>query len=104
MKERNVGYDLIRIIAIFLVVAIHGNVVYLSGKQGTAGWYIVMLFNSMCLVSVPLFFMVSGALLLDTNEIISLNGINLPSGADFQCFLIDKRRFIILFFILSPQL
>ena len=72
MKERKLGYDLVRIISILMVVAIHSNVAYLSGEQGTAGWYFVMLLTSVCLVSVPLFFMVSGALLLDTEEVISL--------------------------------
>ncbi len=72
MKERKLGYDLVRIISILMVVAIHSNVAYLSGVQGTTGWYLVMLLTSVCLVSVPLFFMVSGALLLDTEEVISL--------------------------------
>lgn len=72
MEKRNVGYDFIRIVAIFLVVVIHANVAYLGENQGEAGWYAVMLFTSLCLVAVPLFFMVSGALLLDTQEVIPL--------------------------------
>ena len=72
MGKRNVGYDFIRIFAIFLVVVIHANVAYLAENQGQAGWYAVMLFTSICLVAVPLFFMVSGALLLDTEKVLPL--------------------------------
>lgn len=62
--KRNVGYDLIRIIAIFMVVAIHSHVAPLAVNQGSAMWYVVMSLQVICLVAVPLFFMVSGALLL----------------------------------------
>jgi surface polysaccharide O-acyltransferase-like enzyme len=72
MKQRTIGYDFIRIIAIFLVVVIHSNVAYLGQEQGSVGWYFVMLCTSACLVAVPLFFMVSGALLLDAEEVISI--------------------------------
>ncbi len=72
MEKRNVGYDFVRIFAIFLVVMIHANVAYLAENQGKASWYFVMLITSICLVAVPLFFMVSGALLLDTQEVIPL--------------------------------
>lgn len=73
MVKRNVGYDVIRILSIFLVVVIHSNVAYLAANTGTPGWHFVMLATSVCLVAVPLFFMVSGALLLDTDEVISLD-------------------------------
>lgn len=62
--KRNTGYDLIRIIAIFMVVAIHCHVAPLATNKGTPMWYFVMLMQTICLVAVPLFFMVSGALLL----------------------------------------
>lgn len=72
MGKRNVGYDFIKIFAIFLVVANHANVAYLEVNRGTIGWYFVMLFTSISIVCVPLFFMVSGALLLDTQEVVPL--------------------------------
>lgn len=75
MQKRNVGYDFIKTIAIFLVVIIHSNVAYLGSNQGNVGWYFVMLLTSVCLVAVPLFFMVSGALLLDTQEVIPLKNL-----------------------------
>lgn len=70
--KRNTGYDLIRIISIFLVVASHANVAYLGANQGKAGWFFVVVCTAICSVSVPLFFMVSGALLLDADRVITL--------------------------------
>ena len=75
MKKRNVGFDFIRILSIFLVVVIHSNVAYLATDKGTVGWHVIMLCTSLCLVAVPLFFMVSGALLLDTNDVISIKDL-----------------------------
>ena len=70
--HRIIGYDLMRTIAIFMVVAIHSHVVYLGRNQGSIGWLIVMELTAICLVSVPLFFMISGALLLDSDCIIGI--------------------------------
>lgn len=74
-QTRNNGYDLIRIISIFLVTVIHANVEYLGKNQGSVGWYFVMLFTSVCLIAVPLFFMISGALLLNSDKIISFKDL-----------------------------
>ncbi len=72
-RERNVGYDVIRIIAIFSVVVIHGLVPYLSyTDKSSAGFVSAMLISSLCLIGAPLFFVLSGALLLDTQEPITL--------------------------------
>lgn len=69
---RVIGYDLVRTIAIFMVVAIHSNVIYLESNQGNIGWIIVMEMTALCLMSVPLFFMISGALLLDCNQEVGI--------------------------------
>lgn len=60
-KERIIGYDIIRIIAAAMVVAIHSNVFYLLPKDGSLDWFVVMELTALCVVAVPLFFMVSGA-------------------------------------------
>lgn len=70
--QRNIGYDIIRIIAIFFVVANHSNATTLPIVQGTMNWYIVLVFQIVCVVAVPLFFMVSGALLLDKEKAVSV--------------------------------
>lgn len=71
-KERFIGYDIIRTIAIFMVVAIHSHVAPLAVNQGMPMWYFVMLMQTLCLVAVPVFFMVSGALLLSGGKTVSV--------------------------------
>lgn len=66
--RHNVGYDIIRTFAIFMVVAIHSNVAYLNNQRGSVGWLVIMQLTAVCVVAVPLFFMISGALLLDCDK------------------------------------
>lgn len=50
-----------RIIAAAMVVCIHSNVYFLHQPQKDGHWLAVMIMTAACVVSVPLFFMVSGA-------------------------------------------
>ena len=73
-KSRIIGYDYLRIIATFMVVMIHGSVAFLGG--GNSSFHIVaMEIDALCLLSVPCFFMISGALLLDTKSDTSLKSL-----------------------------
>ncbi|MCM1066930.1 MAG: acyltransferase family protein [Muribaculaceae bacterium] len=69
--ERIIGYDVMRIIAAAMVVCIHSNVYFLGKAGDTAHWLTVMIATALCVVSVPLFFMVSGAGNLVKDDIIS---------------------------------
>ena len=71
-KERIIGFDLIRAVAAFMVVAIHSNVYYLDFRDGSFHWFIIMELTALCVIAVPLFFMVSGACNLVDEEDISL--------------------------------
>lgn len=73
MNSRIIGLDVIRVIAAAMVVAIHSNVYYLYPKDGSLTWFIEMEFTALCVVSVPLFFMVSGAVNAGRNNIITLD-------------------------------
>lgn len=66
-KNRIIGYDYLRIIATFMVVLLHGSVAFLDGGN-TAMHIVAKEINTLCLICVPLFFMISGALLLDTKS------------------------------------
>ena len=66
-KSRIIGYDYLRIIATFMVVMIHGSVTFLGGEN-TSLHIVAMEIDALCLLSVPCFFMISGALLLDSNS------------------------------------
>ncbi len=72
MEKRNAGYDIIRIIAIFCVIAIHGLVAFLSKQSHPAQFAGAMALSTLFLVGAPLFLMVSGALLLDDTKVISV--------------------------------
>ncbi len=75
-NARNTGYDIIRIVAMLMVVMIHGFVPYLSATDVHGTGYIAVVFlSSRCLVGAPLFFMHSGALLLDTPERTTLSAL-----------------------------
>lgn len=97
VKDRDVGLDLIKIIAILMVILIH-----VSGKgfpgMGT-GWAAVNFYESISRVSVPLFFMVTGALLLPRNESVKsilhkIVRVLIPLFAwSFIYLLILKRMF-----------
>ncbi|MCQ2519371.1 MAG: acyltransferase [Lachnospiraceae bacterium] len=73
-KEKKVYLELIRIIAIFLVLYCHtgeyGHHFYMSA-EGQFNYYLSIFLAAVCQISVPLFFMISGATLLNKDEKIS---------------------------------
>ncbi|MBP3308195.1 MAG: acyltransferase family protein [Clostridia bacterium] len=72
-RERSAGYDIIRILSIFSVVMIHTLVPYLGNTEiKSAGYVPAMLISSLCLIGAPLFFMLSGAFLLDTSSSVGI--------------------------------
>ena len=72
MKNKMVnGYDILRIISAFMVVVIHANVAFLANRTGKLSWFIGMEITTICLLAVPIFFMISGATLLGRKKISS---------------------------------
>lgn len=69
-KEIFSWVDLIRVVAIFLVVVIHvsGQLTDVWGKIPTDQWIIADIYGGIARVAVPLFFMISGYLLLPRSE------------------------------------
>ncbi|HLO15273.1 MAG TPA: acyltransferase family protein [Anaerolineales bacterium] len=69
-KEIIYWADLIRVVAIFLVVVIHvsGQLTDVWGKIPESQWIIADIYGGMARVAVPLFFMISGYLLLPRSE------------------------------------
>ena len=73
MEKRNKVYlDFIRIIAIFLVVVNHTGAFRFPDCPGwlNIGYWCQMIWNDIVKMAVPMFFMVSGALLLPKEETI----------------------------------
>ncbi|MEW5831077.1 MAG: acyltransferase family protein [Chloroflexota bacterium] len=69
-KPRIVWIDLVRVIGALLVVMIHVNSQALRdwGEIPLSWWMVKNIFNATARIAVPLFFMVSGYLLLQKNE------------------------------------
>ena len=69
---REVYLDMIRIVAVFLVIFTHtgdiGSKLYVFGDYGTLRNAIYIMADIIRCINVPLFFMVSGALLLGKKE------------------------------------
>ena len=67
MKEREYSFDVLRVIAMIMVVIIHVSNVYTRSYNfiDTNSYLVSLIFNTISRVSVPIFFMISGALLLD---------------------------------------
>ena len=74
-NQRNIGYDIIRIVAMFMVVGIHSNLETFLVLFGKPQWYVVMAIQVTYLVSVPLFFMISGALHLGSEKPMSIKDV-----------------------------
>ena len=70
VKGKKVYLEIIRIIAIMLVVLNHIdiNYYYYHHTHNPATFFISLVVTVLCTIDVPLFFMVSGALLLGKNE------------------------------------
>ena len=87
IKKRYFGIDLIRVLACFLVMQIHSGQLYYIDSEGglmkNENNFYPGIFNSLATVSVPLFVMISGYLLL-------------PMKTDYSTFL--KKRFTRILF------
>ena len=74
-KKRNNGLDLLRVLACYLVIQVHTGEFYYIGTGGTVltgdSPFWVGILNSICRISVPLFVMISGYLLLPVKEDMS---------------------------------
>ena len=75
-KPRNYGYDVLRIIAISMVAIIHTNSSFLWNEPSKTFAALIMIeLTGLCVSSVPLFFMISGALLLDSEKTVSIKDL-----------------------------
>lgn len=73
-KKQHIFYlDFIRVIAILLVIFIHVSTVDTLKHIGTTDWQIIKMLNYFAHISVPIFFMISGALILNSPKTLSLS-------------------------------
>ena len=68
MKEkREYAFDLLRVISMFMVIVVHVSNVYSRsyGIISNQNFLYSLIYNTISRISVPIFLMISGALLLD---------------------------------------
>ena len=88
MKKRLIWPDIMKIVAIFGVIVVHVSAPYLVPFSTSREWWIGNIYDSLARWCVPLFVMVSGALLLPKAE-------NIP----FQQFLFVRVRRVLVPFL-----
>lgn len=65
-SKRDIGFDLLRVVAAFAVVVIHTAATeWRAIDVNSSDWLIITIWDMLAKFSVPVFFMVSGAFLLD---------------------------------------
>ena len=67
-NQRKLYLDLLRIIAISAVVMIHVSASYVTNANSLLDFTVGNIFDSVSRLGVPLFLMISGALILDENK------------------------------------
>lgn len=72
-KQRIFYLDFIRVIAILLVIFIHVSAIDTTLNVGSGQWQITKILNYLAHISVPVFFMISGSLLLNSSKTTSLS-------------------------------
>lgn len=94
--ERTVYMDVLRVLASFAVIMIHVACVYLFERRITArAWRVGSVYNALSRFCVPVFFMLSGALMLSPEKKLSIkrlfgkNILRLAAALVFWGFLYD---------------
>jgi surface polysaccharide O-acyltransferase-like enzyme len=67
-NERNYSYDVLRILACFLVIVNHTNSVIFAEHFPSVSGYLSLTYFFVCKIAVPLFLMITGALLFTKKE------------------------------------
>ena len=72
-KQRNISFDLLRIIAAFSVVMLHVSGVYIEGSPvGSIDFGLANFMNSISRFGVPVFVMISGAIILSEQKQVTI--------------------------------
>lgn len=65
--KKEYSFDMLRVIAMIMVICIHVSNIYCRSYNllDNTNFIISLIFNTICRISVPVFFMISGSLMLD---------------------------------------
>ena len=101
-STRILAYDMIRIAAIFAVVMIHSSSAYISAPVHTLDFFLGNIMESLSRIGVPLFIMLSGALLLNENKEFNFQKMKQYCIRIFILLYIWSFLFAIFYEILIP--
>lgn len=101
MQNRKGYLDVLRIVAISAVIMIHVSAAFVTNSNTLIGFTLGNIFDSVSRLGVPLFLMISGALMLDENREFNLKKRILPLFIPLLCW---SFLYAFAFFILSPVL
>ena len=97
-------FDLLRTIACFAVVLIHASMRYVVKDVGSFDFWIGNFFDSISRIAVPLFVMLSGALLLDENYAFTIKKLAGHIAKIILFFVFWSAAYCIVFEFLAPIL
>ena len=90
-SNRIVYLDVLRVIACFSVIMVHSCAQYFVKDIGSFNFWVGNIFDGLARIGVPLFIMISGALMLDKNYQFSTYNKN----DCFFCFLVGFLLFYV---------
>ena len=94
--------DVLRVLACLLVILIHASAMYVLNNFGSFNYWIGNIINSFSRVSVPIFVMISGALILDNNYNFTVKKIIKHIRKLIIFFAFWSLLYCILFRIIIP--
>ena len=97
-SNRIVYMDVLRVIACFSVIMIHSSAQYVVKDIGSFNFWVGNIFDGLARIGVPLFIMISGALMLDKNYQFSTQKI-IKHIIRMIVFLFFGRFYIVLYLI-----
>ena len=105
-KERVISFDFLRVVAILLVILLHTvSGIVGSGNTSSINFIVANILNGISRIGVPIFFMISGALMLDENKNVSIKSIICKNVKNIVVLLVFWSLFYaVLYEIVVPLL
>ena len=88
MEERKGYLDILRALATVGVIVIHISANNWYGYIGSRDWIVFSIYEGICKVAVPIFFMISGCLFLNSNRIRKISDLFVHSIRKLVIFLV----------------
>lgn len=101
-KNRIYYIDILRVIACLSVIIIHSSATYVTKNWGSFNFWIGNILDSLSRIGVPLFIMISGALLLDEKYICTKKKIIKHIKKMILFFIFWSLVYTVLFKVIWP--